>query len=218
MNKKEYIESKTFSFFELQNEMEEYAKEKHIPIISRDSLDFLIGILKIKKPKSVLEFGTAIAYSAIAMAVNLPEDAKIITLERDLQRVEEANAYIERMGLQHKIEVHAVDATAADVLIRNNRFDFVFIDAAKGQYRLFFDMVYDSVSEGGILLSDNVFYKEMVLRDNALQVDKRYRTIYRRMNEYLSFLKTKNEEFFTTLVPIGDGIAVTYKNERNMNE
>lgn len=219
MNKTdEFIIKKTFPFFPLQLEMEDYAREHHVPIISRDSLDFLISILKLKKPKSVLEFGTAIGYSSIVMASHLEKDARILTFERNVPRFNLALENIKKANFENMIEVCNMDATEADGYLTDKKFDLVFIDAAKGQYQLFFDLAYDLVEPGGVIVSDNIFHKGVVFEEDVMQVDKRQRTIYKRMNAYLDFLKTKNSDFFTSLIPIGDGIALTYKNERAMNE
>lgn len=209
---KEFIENKTFSFFSVQEEMEEYAVREHIPIISRDSLDLLISMVRIRQPKRVFEFGAAIAYSTIAMAVNMPSDSQIITIERDEERYRKACEYIQRMNLQDRIQIHCIDAKDAMDIIRKEPFDLVFIDAAKAQYQLFFDMIFEQVSSGGIIVSDNIFHKEVILEKSEETVEKRQRTIYRRMNKYIDFLKQKEANYFTSLVPIGDGIAITSKN------
>lgn len=215
-----YIEEKTFEFSPLQLEMEAYAREHHVPIISRDSLDLLISLLKIKKPRRVLEFGTAIGYSAILMAMQLEGGAKIISFERNEPRYERALENIEKANLKDRIQVYNMDAAEANHILDGQSFDFVFIDAAKGQYQVFFDMVYDKLAAGAIIVSDNIFHKGLVCIKDAQDVDKRQRTIYRRMNDYLGYLKSKEKknEFFTSLIPIGDGIAITYKNERVVDE
>lgn len=215
---KQYIENRTFSFFSNQLEMEAYAKTNKIPIISRDSLDLLISIIKIKKPKKILEFGTAIGYSAIAMAIAAGEDSSVITFERDEIRYLEAIQNIEKSELKNRIKVYHSDIFDSKDLLQNENFDFVFIDAAKGQYRLFFDLIFEQLDDGGVIISDNILHKGLVLAEDASQVDRKRRTIYRRMTDYVNFLKEDNEKFFTSLIPIGDGIAITYKKERTLDE
>ena len=87
----------------------------------------------------------------------------------------------------------------------------MFIDAAKGQYRLFFDMAFPHVSKGGVMVSDNMFHKGIVFEEHISRVEKRQRTIYKRMRAYIDFLKKDNDLFFSTLLPVGDGVAITYK-------
>lgn len=208
-----YIKNKTFSFCALQEEMEAYAKEHHVPIISRDSLDFLVLLLKLRKPKRILEFGTAIGYSAIIMASVLDKDTKIVTIERNQLRYDTALENIKKAGLEEVIEVYFMDALEAREAVQDKTFDFVFIDAAKGQYKLFFDLAYDLVVPSGVIVSDNVFHKGMVCIPDIVDVDRRQRTIYKRMNDYVTFLKKDNNGFFSSLVPIGDGLAITYKED-----
>lgn len=209
---KKYIIDHTAPFFEIQGEMERFAELHHVPILSRDSLDLLVSLIKIKKPKRILEFGTATAYSAIAMAVNMPDDGEIITIERNDKRFDEATRNIHRMRLQNKIKIFQIDATEAhDIIAQNAPYDFVFIDAAKGQYRLFFDMAFPHVSKGGVMVSDNMFHKGIVFEEHISRVEKRQRTIYKRMRAYIDFLKKDNDLFFSTLLPVGDGVAITYK-------
>lgn len=210
-NFKKYIESKTTPFFDMQIEMEKYAQEYNIPIVSRDSLDLLISIVKIRKPKAILEFGTAIGYSTIAMASQSDIDTQIISFERDPVRYEEALKNIKKMGMEDRITVYNVDPLVDSSMLSNQKFDLVFVDAAKGQYRAFFDLIFDNVFPYGIIISDNIFHKGMVIQEDISLIEKRYRTIYKRMKDYLIFLKHENKNFFTTLVPIGDGIAITYK-------
>lgn len=210
---KKYIEKNTFSFFEMQKEMEDYAQEYNVPIITKDSLDLLMSFVKIKKPKKIFEFGAAIGYSAIAMAVG-SSCSHITTIERDLQRYNLALENISKMNLQNRIKIYNVDAKDSCEIIKQEMYDLVFIDAAKGHYREYFDMIFENVNKGGIILSDNIFYKGLIFEENASDVEKKQRTIYKRMTEYIKFLKSNNENFFTSLVPIGDGIAITYKCER----
>lgn len=208
-----YIIGKTVPHHELQLELEAYAAQHHVPIISRDSLDMIMTLLRIHRPKHILEFGTAIGYSAIMMA-SAARDVQVTTFERDEARYEQAMDNIRRADLTDRIHAHLCDAQQAAALIAQSQYDFVFIDAAKAQYQRFFDMVYDYVVPGGVIVSDNIFYREMVCLESERDVPKRDRTIYKRMRAYLDFLKNHPERFFTSLVPIGDGLAITYKREK----
>ncbi len=207
---KQFITSKTYPLFSTQLQLEDYAKQNNIPIISRDSLDLLLLLIKTKKPKRILELGTAIGYSAIAMAMCADKDTRIISIERDELRYQEALSNIQSLGLEQVITVYNSDIFEAKEILTGETFDMVFIDAAKGQYQSFFDMVFPITLPGGIIISDNIFFKGIVLGKDEKNIEKRNRTIYKRMNAYLDFLKG-DERLFTSLVPIGDGIAITYK-------
>ncbi len=207
----EYIIEKTYEDFELQLEMESYAKENVVPIVSRDTLAFIKTMLELKKPKNILEFGTAIGYSSIMMCNTLKADCKITTVERNEKRYLKAIENIKKAGYENHITVVHKDALDSEEILKMQTYDMVFIDAAKGQYKLFFDMIYENVVSDGIIISDNIFHKAMVCQKNIADVERRQRTIYRRMNEYLDFLTKPNEKFCTSLIPIGDGLAITYK-------
>lgn len=207
----EYIIEKTYEDFELQLEMESYAKENVVPIVSRDTLAFIKTMLELKKPKNILEFGTAIGYSSIMMCNTLKADCKITTVERNEKRYLKAIENIKKAGYENHITVVHKDALDSEEILKMQTYDMVFIDAAKGQYKLFFDMIYENVVSDGIIISDNIFHKAMVCQKDIADVERRQRTIYRRMNEYLDFLTKPNEKFCTSLIPIGDGLAITYK-------
>ncbi|WP_028828345.1 O-methyltransferase [Proteocatella sphenisci] len=206
-----YITERTHAVSNIQEEMELYAKENVVPIVTRDTLALLKTIVHINKPYNILEFGTAIGYSSIMICTELKGNCKITTIERNEKRYLKAIEYVKRAGFQDEIDIINVDVLEAGAIIENGLYDLVFIDAAKGQYRLFFDMIFEKVRSGGIIISDNIFHKAMVCEPEICSVERRQRTIYRRMNQYLDYLTTENESFYTTLVPIGDGLAITYK-------
>lgn len=206
-----YIKDKTYATSELQCEMEIYANDNVVPIVTRDTLALLKSIVEIKKPRKILEFGTAIGYSSIMICDALNGDCKLTSIERNEKRYNKALENITKSGFQKQIQVIHADALESKDAVQSQTYDFVFIDAAKGQYQLFFDMVYDNVEAGGIIVSDNIFHKAMVCETDISNVERRQRTIYRRMNDYLDFLTKSNEKFHTSLIPIGDGLAITYK-------
>lgn len=206
-----YITERTHAVSNIQEEMELYAKENVVPVVTRDTLALLKTLAQINKPYNILEFGTAIGYSSIMLCMTLNGNCKITTIERNEKRYLKAVEYVRLAGCQDKIDIINIDALDAGVIIENSSYDLVFIDAAKGQYRLFFDMVFDKVRPGGIIISDNIFHKGMVCEPEISLVERRQRTIYRRMNDYLDYLTTENKIFYTSLVPIGDGLAITYK-------
>lgn len=206
-----YINERTYASSEIQIDMERYAKENVVPIVTRDTLSLLKVLTEMKKPYRILEFGTAIGYSAIMLCMALNGNCSITTIERNEKRYKKAVEYVEKSGYKDNIEILNMDALESEDIVKASFYDMVFIDAAKGQYKLFFDMVFDRVNPGGIIVSDNIFHKSMVCEAEIASVERRQRTIYRRMNEYLEYLTSYNHDFFTSLVPIGDGLAITYK-------
>ncbi|SFE74312.1 O-methyltransferase [Peptostreptococcus sp. D1] len=187
--------------------MEIYAEENSVPIIHKEVSELLKVILKIHKPKRILEIGCAIGYSSIFFANVLNNDVEIITTERNPIMLEKAYENIKKAGLSDKIKILVGDAeeTLKDI---DGDFDMVFIDAAKGQYKLFFDIVFDKVKNGGIIISDNILYKGMIASDDF--VVKRKKTIVKRMRDYLDYIC--HQEFLdTSIIPIGDGVAISYK-------
>ncbi len=190
-------------------EMETYAAQYAIPIVHPEVRALLEFLCKIKKPIQILEIGTAIGYSAMVFAKQLPENGKVITIERDPAMTELALKNIQKAGLQSKIRV--LEGEALEVLpCLQKHFDIVFIDAAKGYYHEFFDLILPLVSDEGIIISDNVLYKGMTATD-AL-VKRRQKTIVGRMRQYLSLL-CSSPYLTTSVLPVGDGVALSYYNK-----
>lgn len=189
-------------------EMEEYAEENHVPIIEPESAQFLKMMIVMNKPKRILEIGTAIAYSAIIMVETMGEGSKVTTLERNEKRYNEALKNIEKRGFEDNIEVLYGDAKESLLKLRENeeKYDMIFVDAAKGKYMEFFEIARDMLNKGGIIVSDNVLYKGMIATDEL--AEKRKKTIIRRMRDYLTYISDE-EKFDTAILPIGDGVAIT---------
>lgn len=188
-------------------EMEEYAKENSVPIIHKEVAELLRFILDIHKPKRILEIGCAIGYSSIFFATVLGGDVEIITTERNPVMLEKAYENIEKAGLKDKIKILVGDA-AQTLKDLDGEFDMIFIDAAKGQYKMFYDMVTPQLRKGGIVISDNILYKGMIASDDF--VVRRKRTIVKRMREYLDYICSL-EDVDTSILPVGDGVALSYK-------
>lgn len=193
-------------------EMEEYAQQNHIPIIHSEVAQFLKVLIKIKKPKRILEVGTAIGYSGILMAKAM-EEGHLISIERNIDMISLAQANITKSGFTNRIRILQGDAEEILPDLKDS-FDFIFLDAAKGQYLQFFKYCISNLSKGGIIVSDNVLYKGMVASDDL--VVKRKKTIVKRMREYLDYI-CNNENLESSIIPIGDGIALTYKKEAKQN-
>ena len=203
----EYIRETLAEKDGLLKELEDYANENSVPIIHKEVSDLLKVILKIHRPKRILEVGCAIGYSSIFFASVLGGDVEIITTERNEVMIEKAKENIKRAGLEDKITILEGDA---EETLKNidGEFDMIFIDAAKGQYQLFFDLVIDRLKKGGLVVSDNILYKGMVAHDDF--VVRRKKTIVKRMRNYLDYICTC-DYLSTSLIPIGDGVALSYK-------
>ena len=188
-------------------ELEEYAKKNHVPIIQPEVARLILILGRLLKPSRILEAGTAIGYSAILMAQILNPGGKIDTIERYDLMISLARENIKKAGLHDVINVIAGDAL--DVMqCLDKKYDMIFLDAAKGQYPEFLPEVIRMLNPGGLLISDNVLYKGMIADDKL--VVRRKITIVKRLRDYLSSL-CNNEELETTIVPIGDGVAISYK-------
>ncbi len=205
----DYLREVTPSNKEFLQELEEFANEEHVPIIEPEVAQLLKVILKIKKPKKILEVGAAIGYSSMLMADTLNKDCEIITIERYDKMFNLATDNIKKNGFDKVIDIRFNDAL--DELPKiDEKFDLIFIDAAKGQYIEFFDLVKDKLNDDGIIISDNVLYKGMVANDEL--VLRRKKTIVKRLRNYLEYINDIKDHT-TALIPIGDGVAVTYKGE-----
>ena len=179
ITRNEFIRNNTFDFFDEQKDLELFAKENNVPIISKESLDFLIAVIKITKPKKIIELGTAIGYSAICMALQY-DDIEVISFERNVEMYNLAIQNIEKLGLTNRIRVYNIDITDAKEIIDKEKYDLAFIDAAKGQYRVFFDLIFECINSGGTIISDNLFSKDIVLESNIENIPQKNRTIYKR--------------------------------------
>ncbi len=182
--------------------------ETYAPIVTRDTAQFLATFLKIIKPKRILEIGTAIGYSSILMAKNTPEDTKIITIERYEKAADIAIGNIFDAGFEKKIQV--VKGEAVDIINwLDTGFDIVFMDGAKGQYIEFLPRILELLNKGGVLITDDVLYNEPNVEENATTRHRKY-TIVQRLREYLEVI-SNHPELETTILQVGDGVAVSYK-------
>ena len=190
------------------NELEEYAIKTNVPIISPQMQRFLKLLLAIKKPKQILEVGTAIGFSALLMSEYGPEDCKITTIEKYEKRIPLAKENCKKAGKEEQITLLEGDAT---LLLREleGPYDFIFMDAAKGQYINFLPDILRLMPEGGLLISDNVLQDGDVM-ESRYAVTRRDRTIHTRMRDYLYELK-HHEMLRTDILPVGDGVTVSVK-------
>ena len=198
---------------ELLDTIEKEALDTFVPIVRKEVQSFLKLILAIKKPMRILEVGTAVGFSAVLMAEYGPKDCEIVTIENYDKRIPIAKANFERAGKEKQITL--LEGDAAEVMPTiDEPFDLIFMDAAKGQYINFMPEVMRLLKEDGLLISDNVLQDGDIIESHFV-VERRNRTIYKRMREYLYEL-THNDELVTSVLPIGDGITVSVKksNER----
>ena len=182
-------------------------EESYAPIVQKSTEQLIVTLLKLIKPKRVLEVGTAVGYSAILMADNLPDDSTIVTIERYKKHADIAVDNVFAAGYEKKIKV--IEGEAAEVLHwLDGSFDFIFLDAAKGQYIEFLPDILRLLKSGGVLLSDNILYHGMV--ENEEKVERRKITIVKRLHMYLEEIMS-NEKLTTSIIPIGDGVALSVK-------
>ena len=190
------------------NEIESEAKKTNVPIIRAQVQSLIKLLLAMQKPVSVLEVGCAIGFSALFMSEYAPEDCHITKIEKYEKRIPIAKENFKRAGREDKITL--LEGDAAEILKElNGTYDFIFMDAAKGQYIHFLPDVLRLLSKGGILLSDNVLQDGDII-ESRFAVTRRNRTIHSRMREYLYELK-HHPDLETVVLPVGDGVTISVK-------
>ncbi|WP_050180965.1 O-methyltransferase [Domibacillus robiginosus] len=203
-----YIESLLQPRTGLLAEMEQYAAEHHVPIMEPVGMDTLLAAMKLQKPGRLLEIGTAIGYSALRMATAVP-GLHITTLERDEERFDKATQYISQSGEQSRIRILLGDALElAEQAAEDGPFDAIFIDAAKGQYRRFFELYEPMLKPGGVIYSDNVLFKGYAAGIEA--PSKRLEKMVQKITDYNEWLMA-HPGYDTSIIPAGDGIAISIK-------
>lgn len=204
----EYIEKMIPARPALLEKMEQYAKENNVPIMELAGIEALLQLLRIQKPKAILEVGTAIGYSALRMAFALPS-CKIITIERDAERYKLAEQYIQEAGKDSHIHIIKGDALECEAEIKDYApFDAIFIDAAKGQYKRFFDLYASYLGADGVIITDNVLFKGLVCESDI--ENKRIRNLVSKINDFNHWLMN-HPDYTTIILPVGDGVAITKK-------
>lgn len=188
--------------------IEQEALEAYVPIIRKETKSLLKVLLTIAKPLRILEVGTAVGFSALVMNAYAPEGSKITTIEKYEKRIPIARENFRRAGKESDITL--IEGDALEVMKGlTGPYDFVFMDAAKGQYIHYLPQVTRLLAPGGILVSDNVLQDGDVI-ESRFAVERRNRTIHSRMREYLFELK-HSEVYETTILPVGDGVALSVK-------
>lgn len=204
----DYIRSLDRGNGPLLDRIEKDAKAENVPIIRKETSAFLKTLVAAKQPVRILEVGTAVGYSALLMCRVMPEDCRITTIEKFPPRIAAAKENFRAAGEEKRITLLEGDAEQI-LLSLKETYDFVFMDAAKGQYLHWLPMILERMPEGGILFSDNVLQDGDVIQ-SRFAVERRDRTIHKRMREYL-FCLTHSEQLQTAILPIGDGVAVSVK-------
>lgn len=207
-----YINSLDMGNTPFLEDLEQRAHASRVPIIRREMQSFIKVLLEIHKPKRILEVGTAVGFSTLLMCEYGPSDLEITTIENYEKRIPVAKENFRVAGREKQITL--LEGDAGEVLKKlDGTFDLIFMDAAKGQYIHWLPDVLRLMHPGSILLSDNVLQEGDLIESHYL-VERRNRTIYKRMREYLYELK-HDPQLLTTILPLGDGAAVSVKRAEN---
>lgn len=191
---------------DLIKDMERYAEVNNVPIIERDSIEFIRKYIELNNVKSILELGTAIGYSAILMA-EAKDDVEVTTIERDEKKYREAVKNVNACDLDKRIEIVFNDAL--DVNLAGHKYDLIFIDAAKGQYIKFFEKFENYLNPGGVIITDNIKFHGLVENKDKIE-SKNVLGLVTKIEKYIEFLK-ENDEYTTKFYDIGDGLSVSFR-------
>lgn len=201
-----YINSLDRGNTEFLNQLERQALQDRVPIIRREMQSLLKVLLAIKQPDSILEVGTAVGFSTILMGEYGKEESHITTIEKYEKRIPIARENFKKAGMEKKITL--LEGDALEVMQKlTESFDFIFMDAAKGQYINFLPECFRLLKVGGVLVSDNVLQDGDIV-ESRFAVTRRNRTIHGRMREYLYTLKN-HEQLSTAILPLGDGVTIS---------
>ncbi|ACV28970.1 cobalt-precorrin-6Y C(15)-methyltransferase [Anaerococcus prevotii] len=188
-------------------ELRKFAEKENVPIMKLESKEFLKNLLAIKRPKSILEIGTAIGYSSLVF--DKYSDAKITTIElsEDMAHIAQENFN------KYNVDINLINDDAEKALTKLNQgFDFVFIDANKSNYKFYFDYIDKNLlNNGGVIVADNILFRGEVCNDDL--VEKRKITIIKRLRNFLAYI-TRRDDYQTSIIPIGDGISVSVKEDK----
>lgn len=193
---------------EILETIEKEALEAFVPIIRKEMQSLMKVLVSLKKPSRILEVGTAVGFSALLMSEYAPAECRITTIEKYEKRIPIARENFRRAGKEEQITL--LEGDALEILKGlDGTYDFIFMDAAKAQYIYYMPEVLRLLSKGGVLVSDNVLQNGDIIQ-SRFAVERRNRSIHSRMREYLYELKHE-KQLLTSIVPLGDGVAVSVK-------
>jgi predicted O-methyltransferase YrrM len=206
----QYIEKIIPTRSEQVLKMEQYAKEHNVPIMDLTGMETLLSYVRLKKPKRILEVGTAIGYSSIRMALAC-ENAEIISIERDEERYNIAKDNVRSFHLESRINLLFGDANELQSQVEKYApYDFIFIDAAKGQYQNFFDHYSSMLSPDGIIVTDNVLFRGYVADESGLE-SRRLRSLVKKIRSFNEYMM-QHPDYQSSILPVGDGMMVSIRN------
>lgn len=188
-------------------QMREYADLNNVPIMNDEGIQYLLNYIRKNRIKNILEIGTAIGYSAIMMT-SVDSSITVTTIERDEKRYLEAIKNVKKMELENRINLIYKDAL--DVNLADNKYDLIFIDAAKAQNIHFFEKFEYNLAEGGTIITDNMNFHGLVFKPEKEIESRNLRQLVRKVKNYKVFLE-ENKKFKTEFVDIGDGLAISVK-------
>ena len=193
---------------ELLKEIENYAEEKSVPIMSKKGINFLCKFIEKNNIRNILEIGTAIGYSSIKMAL-VNKNINVISIERDQERYIEAVKNVKKFKLDKRITLVLGDALDLGIDFKNEKFDLILIDAAKAQYLKFFNKFEKNLDDDGVIISDNMNFHGYVETVDEIK-SKNLRQLVTKLKKYITFLE-ENDKYDTKFYKVGDGIAITAK-------
>ena len=192
---------------DLSLEIKNYAKMNNVPIITDNGLETILQFLKIKKPKRILEIGSAIGYWSIMVSKHT--DARVVTIEREYAYYEKACAYISRSSIGHKIRIYQADALDFDTdKLKDEMFDVIFIDAAKSAYKRYFEKYEPFLVDNGLIISDNLLFHGHIFTESR-ELSSNLQDLTRKIKTFSEWL-IKHPNYETIFLPLGDGIAFSY--------
>ncbi|MCR5823731.1 MAG: O-methyltransferase [Lachnospiraceae bacterium] len=209
----DYIASLESEMPEYLSVLEKHALENEVPIIRKDSQALLRFLIELTRPSAILEIGAAIGFSAAFMSEYMPEGCKLTTIEKVEMRLVEARKNLAEIRRAQDVTLIEDDALNALKRLREEgrRFDFIFMDAAKAQYMNFLENALPMLKVGGVLVTDNVLQEGSII-DSKFAIERRDRTIHMRMRDYLFEIK-HDSKLTTSIVAVGDGMALTFKKQ-----
>lgn len=204
-----FIDSLNWQLPDYLKEVERRALAEEVPIIRRSMQSLLSFLMRARQPEEMLEIGTAVGFSGMLLCHYAGKNARLDTIEKVPQRIQAARENFARYGLDRQIVLWEGDAgeVLEEMVAQGRNYDFIFMDAAKGQYLHFLPSILALIKPGGMLVTDNVLQGGDVLQ-SRYAITKRDRTIHKRMREYL-YVLTHSEELNTVILPVGDGVTLT---------